>query len=418
MKDPIRFLLAGGLLLGGASAAPAEDPPAEPTAAEIFEKRIMPIFRSPNPSSCTECHLAGVELKNYILPSHEKTFLSLRDQGLIDLEKPQESKILRLINMGANAGADLIREKVRRQEYEAFAEWIKAGAGDPRLRAAPRLAPAELAQPRRPEEVIRHARTDRVLESFAASVWSQRERCFHCHSAQGGGNAKAVAENGPGVTWLKATPRETLDAIVAGDLIDRAAPEKSLLLAKPTNQVKHGGGQKMLVGDMAYKAFRSWIEDYLKTTGDKYAKASDLPKLGAAPLLFGTRIRLKIANTPAAWGDRMLQVNVHAWDPQKKAWEADPVASSDRGVWGKGKLWAHELWLMAPRDSERARTWQSGRPSLPAGRYLIRAYLDLQGRLARDWKAVLGKAEFAGEAEITTAWPEAETTVEAAQFKR
>ena len=73
----------------------------------------MPIFRSPNPSSCTECHLAGVDLKNYILPSHKRTFVSLRDQGLIDLENPGDSKILRLIAMGGgtNQGAALISAK-------------------------------------------------------------------------------------------------------------------------------------------------------------------------------------------------------------------------------------------------------------------------------------------------------------------
>src|SRR5262249_31487825 len=57
-------------------------------AQTVFERRILPIFKSPNPSSCTECHLAGVDLKQYILPSHERTFLSLRDQGLVDLENP------------------------------------------------------------------------------------------------------------------------------------------------------------------------------------------------------------------------------------------------------------------------------------------------------------------------------------------
>src|SRR5262245_50835108 len=71
----------------------------EPTAAELFKKRILPIFDSPSPSSCVQCHLAGVGLKNYILPSHEKTFLSLRDQGLIDLDSPEKSKVLKLIQM-------------------------------------------------------------------------------------------------------------------------------------------------------------------------------------------------------------------------------------------------------------------------------------------------------------------------------
>ena len=40
---------------------------AEPTPAEVFEKRILPIFKSANPSSCVQCHLAGVDLKDYIL---------------------------------------------------------------------------------------------------------------------------------------------------------------------------------------------------------------------------------------------------------------------------------------------------------------------------------------------------------------
>ena len=56
--------------------------------AEIFDRRIMPIFRSAKPSSCVECHLSGVDLKNYILDSPEKTFVSLRDQGLIDRALP------------------------------------------------------------------------------------------------------------------------------------------------------------------------------------------------------------------------------------------------------------------------------------------------------------------------------------------
>src|SRR5213080_2142254 len=115
-----------------------------PTPAQIFEKRILPIFKSPQPSSCVDCHLAGVDLKNYILPSHEKTFLSLRDQGMIDIAKPEESRILRLIAMGENQGAALINEKVRKAELAAFSEWVKACAADPKLKEAPRLAASEL----------------------------------------------------------------------------------------------------------------------------------------------------------------------------------------------------------------------------------------------------------------------------------
>src|SRR3954465_2279191 len=101
-------------------AAEAAD---EPTPQQVFEKGILPIFKSPNPSSCAQCHLGGVELKNYLLPSHQDTFVSLRDQGLIDLDRPEKSKILALIKMGeAEKGKSaLIHQKTRKAELEAFA---------------------------------------------------------------------------------------------------------------------------------------------------------------------------------------------------------------------------------------------------------------------------------------------------------
>lgn len=160
-RAPEGFVLLPVLAAIGIADVVADD---QRASQEIFERRILPIFKSPNPSSCTECHLAGVDLKNYILPSHEKTFLSLRDQGLIDLESPTDSKILRLIAMGGgtNEGASLINAKVREAEHAAFADWIQASARDPKLRNAPKLSADDIARPARPLEVIRHARTDPI----------------------------------------------------------------------------------------------------------------------------------------------------------------------------------------------------------------------------------------------------------------
>ena len=90
----IRTLLVAALSVSTVARA------AEPTPREVFENRIAPIFKSPNPSSCAQCHLAGVDLKDYLLPDAEKTFRSLRDQGLIDLDAPEKSKIVKLIDMG------------------------------------------------------------------------------------------------------------------------------------------------------------------------------------------------------------------------------------------------------------------------------------------------------------------------------
>ena len=120
----------------------------------MFEERILPIFKSPDPSSCVRCHLAAVDLKNYILPSAKDTFLALRDQGLIDLDKPENSKILALINRGADdpKAAGLITAKKQKAEYEAFAAWIKACAADPALQERPEAArklPRSRPSPRR-----------------------------------------------------------------------------------------------------------------------------------------------------------------------------------------------------------------------------------------------------------------------------
>jgi hypothetical protein len=395
----------------------------DPKPAEIFEKRIMPIFKSPNPSSCTQCHLAGVDLKNYILPSHEKTFVSLRDLGLVNLDKPEDSKILRLITMGETSkGAQLISDKVRKMEYDAFAEWIRSSAADPKLREAPKLAPSELAQPKRPAEVIRHARLDKVAELFEKNVWSQRFRCSGCHSPESPEYAKLVKENGEDMMWIRREgPEATMQYLLSSKIVTPKAPEQSLFLRKPTNQVKHGGGQKMLVGDMVYKGFRAWLEEYAKTVGDKYAAAGDLPKETPAPLTSGSDHWLKIANTPPAWADRLLQVTIFAWDEGKKTWEATPLAMSDRAVFGKGKLWQHNLVLMAASDSPRAETLRGGKSSLPKGRYLVRVHVDQQGRLEKDWKATLGKADFVGEKEIEGRWPEGYgnmTVIDAASLKR
>jgi len=61
---------------------------------QVFERRILPIFKSPGPSCCLDRHLSGVDLKNYSHPSREKAFLSPRDPGMTDLAKPESSRIL------------------------------------------------------------------------------------------------------------------------------------------------------------------------------------------------------------------------------------------------------------------------------------------------------------------------------------
>ena len=401
-----RAPLAACVLVIASLSPPAR---ADDGPAAIFEKRIMPIFKSPNPSSCVQCHLAGVDIKDYILPDHEKTFRSLRDQGLVDLGSPEKSKILKLIEMGSGDKGEKAKlgEKARKAEYEAFAAWIKAAAADPKLRAAPKLDAKELARPEKPDEVIRHARKDRVLESFERNIWAMRFRCMNCHTEGTPQNDKLVKEHGERVAWVKKAGAEaTMEYLISSKLIDVADPEKSLLLRKPLGEVKHEGGVKFATGDLGHKAFRTWVEDVAAIRAGKYAKPGDLPAKETGPLRFGTDAWLKLTGTPAAWGDKLIQVNVFAWDEKAGAWEKEPVATSDRVVFGKGRLWQHNLTLLATRGSDRARAWAAGKPSLPPGKYLVKVYVDADGRLNKDWRATLGADDFAGQVEVRARWAE------------
>ncbi len=381
----------------------------EPTPRQVFEKRLLPIFQSPEPSSCVQCHLAGVDLKNYIRPTCEQTFASLRDQGLIDLDRPEKSRILALIQMGdGDKGASLIRQKTRRAEYDAFADWLKRSAADPKLRALPKAKPAEQAGPTRPVEVIRHGRIDRLNESFANTIWPQRHRCMSCHTEGTAENRKLVEKHGRQVAWFKsAGPEATLAYLRTTKLINVAEPAKSLLLLKPLGEVEHGGGQKFLPGDQGYKAFRSFLEDYARIVRDGYPDAAALPAKTAEPRRFTSAVWFKLTNTPADWADKLLQVEVFAWDQALGAWEPTPIATSDRGVYGKGRLWQHTLTVQAEPGSDRAAAWtKAGQGSLPRGRYLVKVYVDREGKLAKDWRAVLGASDYAGQAEVQSAWPE------------
>jgi hypothetical protein len=392
------------------------------TPGEVFERRLVPIFKSPNPSSCVQCHLAGVDLKDYILPDAEKTFRSLRDQGLIDLDAPERSKIVKLIDMGGgDKKGPVVHAKARAAEREAFLAWISACAKDPALRAAPPLAAKDRARPVAEYAVIRHERSDRVLESFERNVWAWRFRCMNCHTEGTPQNEKHRRQYGDRVAWVKkGGAAATMEYLIASRLIDPERPENSALLRKPLGE-KHEGGIKFVVGDDAYKGFRTWIEDVAAMRKGKYVAAKDLPPSDAGPERFGTDLWLKIENCPPAWGDKFLQARVFAWDEAAKKWETTPVAVSDRMVFGKGKLWQHNLTLLAEKGSARAKAWRAGSPTLAEGKYLLRVYVDAAGRLARDWRGTLGEADAVGEVEFRARWREgygAMTTVNGAAVRK
>jgi hypothetical protein len=458
MFRPAPAVLFTVVTLATGSGMTRGEEPRTTTPQDVFAQRIMPIFKSPQPASCVQCHLAGVDLKSYILPSHEQTFASLRDQGMIDLADPKKSKILALIAMGdtdPDRGARLIHEKTRKAEYEALEAWITACCSDPKLRHLPRLHRTQLAKPQRPDEVLRHARKSRVVDSFERNVWSQRMRCFPCHTPHEldpqNPQHKLAIEKHKGflerddgayadrMVLFRETPEATVQYLIeksrrgaaSGELplINVKDPAKSLLVLKPTSRlpqrkpdggfepsyvmpVSHLGGLKMHVDDQSYKAFVAWIQDYANVVGDRYTSVADLPVDNWHP----TRHAVILRDVPEAWPDgARVQFFVHARTAKDGAWESKPVAFT-QALLNPRRNAAGMLFLFGPvrpADGQEAEPMQAEDAGLTPGRYLIKVYFDRGGRLKDDPSAFLGQADYAGQVEILANWGEGYPQAEA-----
>ncbi|HUG68574.1 MAG TPA: hypothetical protein VMM76_12545 [Pirellulaceae bacterium] len=382
----------------------------ELNALQLFKRRITPILQAENSSSCSECHLSGVDLKQYIGPDQAATFASLRAAGLIDLENPDASKILAFINRRPEKPS-LLTDKVRQEEYTAFRAWIHAAAKDPELTAA-NTSDSALG-PTVPDEVIRHARKDRVLASFIDHVWSEVGRCAACHSPDR--NQAQVKEHGEQVSWIKLQdPQATLDYMLEAELFDLTTPSESLLLLKPTMQVEHGGGQKLMVGDRTYKQFRRFIEDYAAVAKGTYQTTDALP--GASKeIAQASDIWLKLTNVPTRFDKQLLQIDLYRWDQDSDRWSRDRWATADRAVAGDRNRWQQHISITAPRASERA-TLIRGEPRLPPGKYLAKIYIDQTDKLKTQFPTELTHDDFVGQVEIESSWQSGYGRMTAAEF--
>lgn len=435
----VPLLIAGRTtVLADDSSTSASQPVADAEPLELFNQRIMPIFRSPNPSSCVQCHLAAVDLKQYILPSHEATFASLRKQGLIDLERPSESKILELIGMGdrdADRQARLIHAKTRRAEYEAFAAWIEACCLDSQLLERTSSVDGEAAGPSKPDPVIRHARKSRLVESFVRNVWSQRMRCFPCHTPHeidpnnpqhqkpAERQREMVKQYGRRVNIFLETPEATLQQMIVNSrkstethlpMFNLDDPRKSLLVLKPTSKlppknengtferassvepVAHMGGLKMHVDDQSYKSFVSWIQDYANVVGDRYQSVDDLP----ADNWYPTQIVLRMKDCPDSWPAKTpVQLFVYERNELEAAGSAEPIAFTQGTVTPRGIVNGALFLLQQPPNDAPA-------DELPAGEYRIAIHVDKQGLLDKDPTLLLGEDTRVGQVHVKSDWPQ------------
>ena len=374
----------------------------ENTAYELFNKRITPILNSPNASSCAECHLSGVDLKNYIGDTQEQTFASLRNAGLIDVENPDQSKLLTFIHRTPKKPTP-VGKKVRAEEYKAFREWIRAAVRDPNLFAA--TTEDDQLGPTLPIELIRHTRKGRVLGSFVENIWSEMGRCVNCHSPER--NRRAIGRNGrttedvDAISWIvPRDPEATLQKLIDTGNIDLESPDDSQVLTKPTGFVEHGGGPKFSAGSRTDKNFRRFLNDYAAIVNGTYNNATQIPKESDTVAVMSGQ-HLRIVGLPPGLNGKLLRADIYRVTGDRVS--KFPWAVGEGPVALKKNMWQSLIFATAPRDSARARELKEDRP-IPGAQYVIKIYIDRDGKTHDDRDYEMGAAEFFRQVSIRGPW--------------
>lgn len=373
------------------------------TASAIFNRRILPILKSDESSSCSQCHIAGVELRNFILKDQAKTFASLKAAGMLNIDQPDKSKILRFIARKPEK-SNALMDKVREQEPVAFRSWIRAAVKEPELLSA--TGGREIGTSL-PPEVIRHARSDRVLTSFIDNIWSEMGRCINCHSPER--NRRQIGRNGrtkedvDAISWIvPRDPRTTLQELVDSGNIEIETPEDSQLLTKPAGLIEHGGGPKFFPGSPTYRKFLAFLEDFAAIRKGTYKAATDLPPKPQEIVLLSEQ-QLRITEIPAAFAGMALQVNIHRLDPRTKQPSKERWATGFSKVNEDRGIWQNPIQVTARVGSLREKEIRQ-RKLIPPGNYMIRILIDRNAKTLKDSRYALTEKEFVAAIDIQGEW--------------
>jgi hypothetical protein len=386
------------LALGGRDLV-AESP------SEIYQRRVIPLLQSSKASSCSECHLQGVRLDDFLTADPKQSFAALRARGWIDMQHPAESKLLQFIAK-APEHPDKAFDRVRGAELEAIGQWIRASVADPESLNTPL---PKLTDLKLDEAFILHARKDHVLNRFVDVIWSQFERCANCHSPDR--NAKQVEKHGDQMSWIvPKSPGETLQLLEERNLINFDNANASLLKTKALGLDDHGGGVKFPVGGQTDREWGRFLEDYVALRNARYTRDSDLPRFDSKRT-WRTGLHLRVRDLPNLPVGQYAVVLVHRIDHAGIV-DENAIAIGEGRVSKDGTGWSSSLMTVEPardRESSSSAAWKT----LADGRYQLRwcvvedVSTPLEKILATKPQAYL---------EIDTLWPPGHSNAKSLSF--
>lgn len=247
----------------------------EEHALDLYHQKIEPLFEDDRPSTCSQCHLPGIDLGMFVRGTPCETLACLVDERLVNPGSPADSKILTWIGR-AEPDSELITEEVIQREHDAFEQWISysiqcgtcEGSVCPETDEGPKCALGSNPDyDFEPESIDPGGCGDEALETvFRETVYANRGRCSPCHFND------HDDEEAP--QWIEVSfecdeaSRRTLDNVAKLGLIDFEQPGQSLLLLKPLAEdeggVTHGGGAKFEgLEDKTYSQFKYFVDRFV-----------------------------------------------------------------------------------------------------------------------------------------------------------
>lgn len=243
---------------------------------ELYERRIAPLLADDRPSTCNQCHLAGVELSAYVQATPCETMACMVEQGIVDLDDPEASVVLAWIERATPSGG--ITEHTIDSERAAMLEWIEHTASCEAEVCPPVDAPCGVPPDETDCEIPPPVAEPMPLDDpgdcadvtlelvWREKVYAWRGRCFPCHFDSQADRFEEL-EPPPWITTgeCNLASLATLRNAERGGYLDAHAPLQSLLLTKPLDEslggVEHGGGAKLhSLEDSTYLDFAYFVQ--------------------------------------------------------------------------------------------------------------------------------------------------------------
>ena len=236
---------------------------------DLYDQRIAPLFLEERPKSCNQCHLSGVDLQVWIKPTPCQTMACMIQEGLVDVETPEDSLLLSWIDRAEPESAG-ITDAVLAEEREGILEWIQMtkACGNCDWGQAEGADPCERESPYDPDggdcllwegDDTSYGYedpgdcSDKTLETlFMHNFMPWRRRCYPCHFESFEGEVERAPK------WIAVGPCEiaalqTYRNVTQNGYIDIDDPKKSIWMLKPLEEelggIQHGGGPKFHAHD-------------------------------------------------------------------------------------------------------------------------------------------------------------------------